>query len=377
MKTIIVKPTENLRNIVLYTRQFLDPVEVDSFEDVLKEKKVKVIVTAQNDLTTPDVIDLRNTFPEHKFLILTNKEDSFFNKACIAHDILLISSESSEREQLDAIQKAWFGLEEQTEFHNVIAFHGTHRQVGVTQLALSVGHHLGTLNYKTLVIGMNTYSSGEYPGLNPSHSFEDVYDFIESNAIHDGESLLPYLTKLDQMYYLVGNRDFYRASNFDSEPIEKLINFAKEYFHIVILDIGAFYDGFLAYNGLQMSNTHVLVSSQEQQSIDEYKRWKEQIIERFEIHPKSQYQVVNKYATRPIITSKHLEEKHNVQVLAEVPYFPEAADAVIEQGILIQTDNRLFIKKVEGLSKALANEVTEGQKPVPSGFFSRLFSKGE
>lgn len=376
MKTIIVKPTDDLRNIVLFTRQFTDPVEVESFDEVTKEKKVKVIVTAQNDLSTPDIIDLRNTFPEHKFLILTKNQEPFFRKACIAHDMLLISSESSEREQLDAIQKAWFGLEEQTEFHNVIAFHGTHRQVGVTQLALSVGYHLGTLNYKTIVIGLNPYNSGEYPGLNPSHSFEDVYDLIESNVIHDGDSLLPYLTKVEHMHYLVGNRDLYRAIKFESESVEKLINIAKEHFHIVILDIGSFYDGYLAFNGLQMSNTHVLVSSQEQQSIDEYKRWKEQILDRFEIHPKSQYQVVNKYATRPIITSKHLEEKHNVPVLAEVPFFPEAADAIIEQGILILADNRLFVKKVEGLSKALANEVTEGQKPVTPGIFNRLFNRG-
>lgn len=372
MKVGVVKITEDLKRIVLLTKQFTSQIEVDSFEEIKKDKKVKVIITEQGELTAADIMQLRQGFPEHKLLILTNRIEPFFEKSCIVHDVLLISKEMVERERLDAIQSKWFDLEEQTEFHNVIALHGTHRSIGVTQVALSTGYFLGTLNYKTLVIGMNPYNPGEYPGLEVTYSFEQIYDFIESNVIHDGESLLPYLNKVEQFYYLVGNRDLYKAVQFNPEPIEKLIRFAKEYFHIVILDVGAFYDSFLAKTGLQMSNTHVLVSTQEQQSIDEYKRWKEQILDRFTYHPKSQYQVINKHASKAIITTKHLEDKHLIPVLAEIPFFPEAADAVITDGIIYLAEYKPFVRSIEGLAKALANEVTESQKPAKKGFMSYL-----
>ena len=296
MKTAIIQPTESLKRLVLYTRQFSDQIEVQSFDEIVKDRKIDVILTEQMDLLASDIIQLRQKFPNKKILILSETADPFFQKACITYDILLITKEMNEREQLDTIQKAWFGLEEQTEYHNVVAIHGTHRQVGITQLALSIGQTLGELNYKTIVIGLNPYNPGEINNVQSSYSFEQIYDLIESNVIYDGESLVPYLTKLNHFYYLVGNRDFYKAMTFDSKPVERLIHFAKEHFHIVILDVGSFYDSYLPLTGLQLSNTHILVSSQESISLEEYRRWQEQVLNRFDFHPKSIYQVVNKVA---------------------------------------------------------------------------------
>ncbi|MDA6131192.1 hypothetical protein OSK38_27985, partial [Escherichia coli] len=89
-------------------------------------------------------------------------------------------------------------------------------------------------------------------------------------------------------------------------------------FDVVLIDVGAFYDSYLPIKALQMSNTHILVSSQEQLSIDEYRRWQEQVLNRFSFHPKSRYQIVNKHASKAIITTKHLEEKNDVPLLLNI-----------------------------------------------------------
>lgn len=360
MKTAIVKPTEDLKRIVLLTSQFSDEIQIQSLDEIMKDRKIEVIITEKNDLSSPDVIQMRDQFSNHKILILADSVDAFFQKTCLAHDVLLIPKSLSEKERLKLIQKSWFGLEDQTEFHNVVAIHGTHRQVGVTQIALSLGLKLGDFNLKTLVIGLNPYNPGEIHNVEAPYSFEQIYDLVENNVITDGESLTPYLLKQNSFYYLVGNRDYYKALMFEKKPIERLIHIAKDHFDIVLLDIGSFYDGHLPLTGLECSNTHILVSSQESISFSDYKRWKEQVLVRFSFHPKSIYQVVNKMASRAIITSKQLRDAHNIDILAQIPYFPEANDAEIEQGILYQADYRPFNKIIEGIARAIQEEILEG-----------------
>lgn len=357
MKTAIIQGNEQLQRLVDFTRQFSNTVEVQSFEELQKDKKIEVIVTAQRNIAHSDLIQIRNMFQKQKIVIVAEKIDPLFARTCTAHDILLLSNEWTEREQLNTIQKVWFGLEEQTEYHNVIALHGTHRQVGLSQLVLSIGHTLGTFNYKTVVIGLNPYNPGEVENHKATYSFDQVYDLIQTNVIHDGESLMPYLEKNEHFSYLPGNRDFYKAMSFEAKPVERLIDFAKEKFDIVLLDVGSFYDSYLPLTGLQLSNIHILVSSQDQISTEEYKRWKEQILNRFEFFPKSVYQVVNKYASKAIITLKQLEDTHDIPILAQVPFFPEANDAVIEDGILALSGYNSYNRAIEGISKAIGAEV--------------------
>lgn len=375
MKIAIVQPNESSEKIVLYTKQFTESVKVDSLEELKKEKKVEVIVTNQGDLKHSDISQLRSDFASKKILIITDSIDPFFEKICIAHDVLLISEEWSEREQLDTIQRVWFNLEEQTEYHNVIAIHGSHRQVGVTQTALSIGHTMGTLNYKVLVIGLNPYNPGEDLKTKSTYSFDQVYDLIQSNVINDGPSLLPYLEEYPHFHYLLGNRDFYRAQNFEKQPVQQLIQYAKDYFQVVILDIGAFYDSYLPLTGLELSNTHILVSSQEQYSLDEYKRWNDQVLSRFEFKPKLRYQVVNKYASKAIITNTHLEEKNEIPILTQVPFFPEANDSLIEDGLLCNAEYKPYNKAIEGIAKVIGDEILNAMNFEKKGksIFSGLF----
>lgn len=374
MKVAVVKPTESLKDLILRTRQFAESIEIMNVEEIVKDRKIDVILMNQNDLKTNDIIQMRNQFVSKKILIQTEKLDAFFEKSCIAHDVLLISEEWSLRERIDHIQKSWFGLEEQTEYHNVVAVYGTHRQVGVTQTALSIGNVLGSFNYKTLVIGLNPYNPGEDSTRPPAYSFEQIYDLIESNVINTGEALLPYLEKYDNFYYLTGNRDKYKALAFEEKPVERLIHLTKDYFQAVVLDVGSFYDSYLPLTGLRMSNTHILVSSQEQISLDEFKSWKEQILNRFEFHPKTSYQVVNKYASKAILTGKHLEEKLELPILTQIPFFPEANDALIEDGTLFNADYTPYNKVIEGIGRAIGDEITaaaNNEKEKKPFFFKR------
>lgn len=355
----MIGSSEDLKRLVLFTQQLQEDVVFSTVEEALKnQKKFQVLFIEKGDYTFSDVIELRKSFPTQKICMLGSGSDEVFTKTCLAQDILYLDNEKSERERLDIIQKVWYGLQEQAEYQNVVALHGTHRQVGVTQLALSLGHTLGDWNHSPIVIGLNPYNPGEYPELKAAYSFEQIYDLVKSNVIEDGEGLMQYLTKIDSFYYLVGNRDFYKAGEFEKDIVAKIIDIAKEKFDLVILDVGSFYDSYLPLMGLQMSNTHILVSSQEFISLDEYQRWYDQVLSRFPLHPKTTLQVVSKFASKAVITPKQLEEQHGVPVVAHIPFFPEANDAIFEDGILTLAGYKPYSKVIDGVAKTIVGEVS-------------------
>lgn len=373
MKVAIIGTSTKLKNLFDRLLQFNEYVSVENFDELKKEKKIRYVFSERGDLVAADLNQIRLNFPDVKILILSKTEDQFFEKTCLVHDILYLNESMGEMKCVELIQKKWFNQVQKNEYHNVIAIHGTHRSTGVTQTALSLGHVIGGLGLKTLVIGLNPFSPGEYPSVTGTYSFETIYELVENQVINDGETLLPYLSDLDYFKYLIGNRDFYKALTFQPEPIQRLIDIAKEYFNIVILDVGAFYDSFMAKVALESSNTHVLISTQEHQATEEYIRWKNQILSLFDCTPKSHYQVVNKYASKAIIQSKQLESTLQIPVLTEIPHFPESADAIMTEGILYFADYKPYYRAIDGLARALVGEVIPDEpKPVKKGLLSRL-----
>ena len=373
MKVAIYQPSELLKRIALLTSQFDDPdLEIQSLDDLGKERRVEALLLERGDMSAHDVLLLREKFPLLKILIIYDEYDEFFNKSCITHDVHSLSKQIGEKEILRILQVEWFGLEEATEFQNVVAIHGTHRQVGTTQIALSIGNTLAELNYKVAVLGLNPYNPGELRPYKTKYSLDQVYDLLEGGVIKNGDDLKKYMLEIGKLHYLVGNADFYKSPQFEKEPIEHLIDVAKSYFDVVVLDVGSFYDSFLAITALERSNTHILVATQENLSINEYNRWKKQFLSRFSFHPKNSYMVVNKYASNAIITPKQLEQTHNTNLLAQIPYFPEAADAEYEEGILSRAGYKAYFKVIEGLAKSVANDVMNFKEDKSKSFFGRL-----
>lgn len=373
MKVAIMQDSKKLISLYDKISQFTEYVLIDSFEDLKKEKKIRYVMAEQREMVAADLTQIRSSFPDIQILILSDKIDPFFEKSCLVHDILYLFEPWEESKCVQLIQQNWFNQLQKNEYQNVIAINGTHRCNGVTQTALSLGHVIGGLGLKTIVIGLNPYSPGEYPKVTGTYSFDMIYNLIENQVITDGEALLPYLTKLDYFNYLVGNRDLYKALTYQPEVIQQLIDIAKSYFNVVILDVGAHYDSYMAKVALENSNTHVLISTQEYQAGTEFNRWKDQILSHFNYFPKSTYQVVNKYATRAIIQSKQLESTLQIPVLTEIPYFPESNDAILTEGILYFADYKPYVRSIDGLARALVSEIIPDEtRTVKKGILSRF-----
>ncbi|MYL35483.1 hypothetical protein GLW08_20485 [Pontibacillus yanchengensis] len=349
--------------------------EFSSIDELKKDKKVKAILLDQNGFNTQDLLSFREVFPNHHFIILMKEKDEFFEKSCIAHDIKPVFNDIRDDELKNIIQTSWFKEKENTDNDHVIAIRGTHRQCGTTQTSLSLARSFAAYNRRVAVVGLNPYNPGYVRGLDNKYSLDYIYDHLESDVIRDAETLMKYMDESHGVHYLPGNSDLYKAPSFKETPIKRMIQYLKREFDIVILDVGSFYDSFLAMTALKEAGTHILIATQEVISLNEYQRWNEQIIDKFDLELPSSYLVVNKYATNAIITPKHISETLDIPMISHIPFFPEAADAEYEDGVLYDTIFKPYNRAIDGIAKALNQELVSEGKKANKNWFSSIKEK--
>lgn len=366
------------RGAVDYFQEIESVIDISSLEELDKFPKVKGLLLERNNLTSPDLLTFREKHPKIKvILILDEEKDELFRRACITHDIMPLSHETPAEIIRQIIEKDWLEIETASEYENIIAIHGTHRQVGVTEISLGIAKVMRELNRNVVVVGLNPYNPGEIPTIETKYSLDYVYSLFQNGIPTDIETLKSYMIEMDGFHYLVGNRDYYRAPEFEKAPIEDLVESLRNHFDVIILDLGSFYDNFLPIAGLRIADTHLLVAAQEDLSIREYNRWKKQFLIGLDIQPKNQHLIVNKYASQAVVTPKKLQDELGVELLCQIPYFPEANDAQIEDGYLANSDYRPYVKSIIGLTKALLNEVgTPSETKKRNGFRSFLNKVG-
>ncbi|WP_214483770.1 hypothetical protein [Bacillus sp. SM2101] len=375
---VAIYSENNILLQVLESISFINEVvSIESLDELSNQKlKIKAVLMDQNGITSPDLLAFREKHPKIKVVMMCDTDDAFFKKACITHSMIPIDVTEDESTIKSIIESEWFKVELRSSYKNVIAVHGTHRQVGVTQTTLSIARIMREYNYSVCVVGLNPYNPGEIADVTNQYSLDYIYPSLQNNVLKSFEELKAYMNDVDGFDYIIGNRDFYRAPEFEGEPIKLLIDSVKDHYDVVLLDCGSHYDNFLPITGLQLADTHLLVASQEFIATNEYNRWKSQILSTLQLKPTHSHLIINKYASNATITAKQLQDELEVSYLGEIPFFPEAADAQIESGYLGNVEFKPYKNAVISISKALIGEVKEQQqvnKKNKRKLFSGLF----
>lgn len=375
MKVAVLSNVLNIDQIVDKVEHIEEVVKINSLEELQSKIKFDGLVIDRLGMQATELLSLRENHPNICIIMFFQEKDDLFEKTCITHEIYPMLEEDIELRLYNVISERWFNVTKNTDYENVIAIAGTHSRVGVTEIALGLGVNTVNFNRKTILISLNPYSPGELEKIQTKQSFEHIYELFENNYIPSIDEFLNQINEVQGLYYLVGNRDFYKAYSFKREPIEKLINFAKENFDIVYLDVGSFFENFAPNVGLLMSNTHLWITTQEHVGIKQYKRWEEQIFRSFEFKAKHKHLVINQYSNQALLNPKYMEENLGIPFLRSVPFIPGANDIQIETSFIANSDERRFIDPVHNLTKALLNEVDENEKPLKKKF-SLFSSKG-
>ncbi len=372
MQIALKTKRQNISELFQDSPYIEDTLNINEISEIAKNKKVKGVIFDREEHTSHDILEFREQFPDINAIVLQDQEDELFKKSCLAHNIQVLLSDVEDEILLGVINEEWFGASHQGPEVNIIAVRGTHRQAGTTQTSLSMARSIAAYDHKAAVVGLNPYNPGSLPNLDEKYSLDQVYDLLESGVIKDSESLMKYFIDVDGFYYLVGNKDLYRALSFKREPIDYMISLLKENFDTIIFDVGSFFDSYLAMTGLQQAQTHILVGTQEWCSISDYKRWQEQYLTAFDLEPDHSYLIVNKYSAHAIISPKQLEESVDIGVLSYIPFFPESADAEYDDGILFDTNYKPYNKAINGIVKALIEDIDESKRKKNGSWLSSL-----
>lgn len=342
----------------------------ENIEELKKSKRISYLIMDGDELTSTDLLTIRDDFPKMKIILLINKgEDTFFEKACITHDIVTISKNVDSDDLKTCLETQWFDKKSDPE-NNVIAIMGTHSQVGVTHTALSIAKVMSEYNVRAVVIGLNPYNPGIVPKLESKPTLDQLYPLLESGAVVDEKGIANFLNEIDGFYYLPGNTDFYRSPSYKGEPVEDLVQILKKVYDYVILDCGSFYDNFLPITGLRIADTHLLIGSQEYDSINLFKTWEARILSKINIQAKTKHMILNKYSSGALLTAKYIQERIQYPILGHLPYVPGGSDDVQNYNLLINGDFKPYYKASVKLTKAILNKQSEPKRTKKKSLFA-------
>ncbi|OIJ09457.1 hypothetical protein BKP35_16515 [Anaerobacillus arseniciselenatis] len=368
-----------------------NPIIKEALEQIDEVKKVEnvheiedigmnfnTLILDKGELASVDLIELRERFPNFKIMLLVKiGEDTFFEKACTTHSIDVVSKDIIEKEIVYFVKTNWLGkdLGSNSDYQNVYAVMGTHNQVGSSEFCFGVAKVLSEYNRRVVVVGLNPYNPSEIRTVNTNQSLDQIYPLLENKVLKQSDDIKKYLTGVEGFDYLIGNRDFYNAVNYTEEPIHYMIDILKDEYDFVLLDIGSFYDNLLPLTGLSIADTHIVISSQEIASIQQYKRWNEQILKRVNFKPNNRFLIVNKYSSRAVITPKQLQVELEIPLLGNLPFVSEANDDVYNDGFIANGNHKGYYTSIINITKALMNIADKDNSSKKPFFLTKIFRK--
>lgn len=347
------------RNIIELANRSALFNEVSSIESLndINNKQHNAIVIDQSFLTAPDLVLFRGLNPNILVLVLTENNNKAFLQTCYAHNVSVLAAGVTNEEVLGFIKSHWLNIKE-SEFLNVISVSGTHPQVGCTQTAFSLATQLSNTNRNVAVIGLNYYNPGEIPTNFSEYSFDSIYHSI-SNQMIDSEEIKKTMLKVNDFYYLVGNRKLTKSKRYKKEHIVNLIKMLKESFDLLILDLGSQYDTTGAIAGLECSQTHLLVGNQQEISKLSFNSWYEQVLKQLDYSRDDFLFICNKYDSESIKTPNLISKELNIPYFAQIPFLIGAEKVEIEEGILINDCTNRYDKSIERVVKGILSQIDE------------------
>jgi Flp pilus assembly CpaE family ATPase len=134
---------------------------------------------------------------------------------------------------------------------------------------------------------------------------------------------------------------------------------AKEGFDYVVLDIGSHYDHAPALAGLYYSNTHLLITTQQEVGARHFRKWQDQVLSRLGYREDKFLMCVNKYSSHAILTPKQLEEDLKIPLFEQIPYLIGAEDIEIDETLLYFSINKPYKRSIERIAKGILQEEKE------------------
>ena len=147
---------------------------------------------------------------------------------------------------------------------NVVCFFGADSKVGVSMISQSFAETAAFKfrNKKVLLLNLSGYPGSIYSGMNFPYCFDDIRIHLQSNVLTVDE-LINVCAKKDNLYILKGTKQLKERRRFGPELVEKLIDAAREFFDLVVINGGYQVDNGMSLGAVLYSDIRMLVTTQQ------------------------------------------------------------------------------------------------------------------
>lgn len=360
MNLLLIAYDDELTKSIHVSRLF---AKIEVWQDV---HEVKNIVSAnyQVVLISDRIVDfellpyMREKFKNQTLFYLLNRSSLRISQQIepVAHaqDINIIYPTQTNTQiirHMESILKP----EENADKYRVVAFYGTHPQVGVTSTVMSIASRLGILTgTKIGVLGLNPWNPGDY-FFRYNGNYLDELSTQLANKILTPSQLLSSMGICNSFHYLAGNRSIKKQFKYYVEEVLFLIELAKEVFDLVLIDAGAHFDNAMSLQALSNSDVNFLITNQQGWGHRFWTYSFEQIIEPLGFRKSDFLLIINKYQqSAQLLTAKQIAQEYGlplVRYIADLGHLGISAER--EKLLLLDYNDPEYDKDIYSLAQTL------------------------
>lgn len=276
-----------------------------------------------------------------------NEENQRIIRYLLAQGVYVVRPGRSEQDIIAEIQQIAGISGAKTKEGKIAAFTGTTPNLGTTVIALNSTIELARrINEKILFIDLNLKSgkTGIHLGINQTkHSLDAIFLDITTKTLY-GETLTRHAYKLfPNLDVIIGTAQRERAEYFEIEHIDNLLESAAVHYDLVIVDVHPYWDNAATYQTLIKADFRYMVTTSELSNFHhDLEVWVNRVAGDFGIDKKKFDLIINQSGGS--FAKSLIMKQTAMNVIAEIPYYPEVIRESINQGeplLLFNRDHRL------------------------------------
>lgn len=357
MKLILIANDEELLNLLRESEIFSDVEKKFEMNDLNGD----CLVISDEYLPYMEINNFKFSDNQTVFYLLHSQYDVGVERnikaICDSKNIHLISPRLTVTQIAKEIINTF--AKNTNEISKVVTFFSCISNIGTTSITLSVGKALQEqTTAKIGVLLLNAWDQGTYQMNYQGRYLDEIKGRLANKAINNKDEFLSlfYMFEKEQLYVLGGNRYTKLERLFTVDEINYLIQLAKKYFDIVLIDSGSHFDNAIMVQSLFEADMKFVILNQQQKSLIRFNQIFEEILYPLGYKKEDFLGIVNRYVdTTQYINTKSISQFINVPIISTI--------FEIKNSYISETEGKILYEYIDPLYKEGISAIT---KPIVS-----------
>lgn len=368
IKTIIISSDKLLINNFKESSQIEVVGSYSSFDSVLDIKQAEEgdLLIVSDRILENNISDglgqITEKFNVSKVVyLLSNKRDieehQRVARYCYANDIHLIKPGRSVNDIIDEILTIVGADKKETKKGLIVSFTGTTPNIGTTFVALNTTIILSKrVDASILFLDLNLKSgkSEVHLGIdNPKVSIDAIFSEISSNNITNETFKRHSYHVNSNLDVITGTKERERAELFEINQIDYLLDNARKYYDIVIVDVNPYWDNAATFQTLIKSDVKLLLTTPDLSNFQhDLNLWVKKVGSDMGIEVKRFDLIVNQ--SGGTFNKRHISKETGMNVITEIPYYNEVRNSInLGEPILLKGSNHQLEKEIKPITELI------------------------